>query len=125
MARPLVLVVEDDPDNLDSIVDLLRMEGYDAVAASNGHEARERASAAGLSLMIVDYLLPDTTGTELVRQLRQQRDGPPVPVVFLTAAVDPIDSPADARVVKKPIAFEDLLDVLTRCCGPAPLRCPD
>ena len=119
--RPLILVVEDDPDNLESIVELLREEGYDPIPARTGEEARARLrESAPPCLMIVDYLLPDTTGTELVRRLRREQEGPQVPVVFLTAAVDPIDGPADAPVVKKPIALNELLAVLSHHCRPAP-----
>jgi CheY-like chemotaxis protein len=113
------MVVEDDPDNLESIVELLREEGYDVLPARNGQEACDRAAAARPSLMIVDYLLPDVTGTELVSRLRTQMKGADVPVVFLTATVDPIDA-AGAPVVKKPVALHDLLQVLNQYCGPPP-----
>jgi hypothetical protein len=45
--------------------------------------------------------------------------GPPVPVIFLTAIIDPIDS-VGAPIVKKPIALAEFLDVLGRCCENAP-----
>jgi CheY-like chemotaxis protein len=116
--RPLILVVEDDLDNLESIVDLLREEGYDALGARTGREAIACLRTARPCLMIVDYLLPDTTGTDLVRQLRADTKGDPIPVVFLTAISETIES--DAPVVKKPITLADLLNVLTQYCGPAP-----
>jgi CheY-like chemotaxis protein len=118
-ARPLVLVVEDDLDNLESIVELVREEGYDAQGARTGREATERlASGRRPCLMIVDYLLPDTTGTDLVRDVRARRDGDQIPVVFLTAVSDSIQ--CDELVVKKPITLADLLKVLIQYCGPAP-----
>jgi two-component system sensor histidine kinase/response regulator len=118
-SRPLVLVVEDDPDNLESLLDLLSDEGYDARGARNGREARQRLTEVQPTLMIVDYLLPDTDGITLVRELNAESKGAPVPVVFLTAASDPIDS-AGAPIVKKPVALPDLLELLIRYCGPAP-----
>jgi two-component system phosphate regulon response regulator PhoB len=116
--RPLVLVVEDDLDNLESIVDLLREEGYDAIGARTGREATDLLRTARPCLMIVDYLLPDTTGTDLVRQLRADSPDTRIPVVFLTAISETIQS--DEPVVKKPITLADLLNVLTQYCGPAP-----
>jgi CheY-like chemotaxis protein len=118
-SRPRILVVEDDPDNLESIVDLLQDEGYDVLPARTAQEATERVAAERPNLMIVDYLLPDMTGTELAGKLRRQIVGPPIPIVFLTAAIDPIDA-KDAPVMKKPIALPDLLAVLHQYCGPAP-----
>jgi CheY-like chemotaxis protein len=113
--RPLVMVVEDDLDNLESLAELLDQEGYDVLAARSGQEASERLSAAHPRVIVVDYLLPDTNGTDLVRRLRQEMSGPPIPVIFLTAIVDPIDS-VGAPIVKKPIALAEFLDVLGRCC---------
>jgi putative two-component system response regulator len=116
MTRPLILVVDDDRDNLESIAELLGEEGYDVLAARNGQEASEQVARARPELMLLDYLLPDVTGTELAERLRAQLADPPVPVVFLTATVDPIES--DAQVVKKPVALNELLAVLGRYCGP-------
>jgi CheY-like chemotaxis protein len=116
--RPLVLVVEDDLDNLESIVDLLREEGYDALGARSGQEATACLGRVRPCLMIVDYLLPDTTGADLVNKMRAETVGEPIPVVFLTAISEAIQS--DIPVVKKPIALSELLEVLTHYCGPAP-----
>jgi DNA-binding response OmpR family regulator len=117
--RPLVLVVEDDPDNLESLVELLADEGYDTLTARTGEQARARASGAKLCMMIVDYLLPDTTGTDLVRKLRRESDAR-VPVVFLTGATDLIDTPDHSLVVHKPIAVDQLLQALNEHCSSPP-----
>jgi CheY-like chemotaxis protein len=113
------MVIEDDIDNLESIVELLDIEGYDVVTARTGKEAAERLSGTQPRVIIVDYLLPDTTGTELVHRLRRDAAGPPVPVIFLTATIDPIDT-VGAPIVKKPIALAEFLDVLGRSCGRVP-----
>jgi CheY-like chemotaxis protein len=118
-ARPLVMLIEDDLDNLESIADLLQEEGYDVVTARTGKEASERLPQTHPCVIIVDYLLPDTNGTELVLRLRREVPGPPVPVIFLTATIDPIDS-IGAPIVKKPIVLAEFLDVLGRACGSTP-----
>jgi CheY-like chemotaxis protein len=115
--RPLVMVIEDDPDNLDSIVELLHDEGYDVLSARTGEEAAQRLEGNAPCLIICDYLLPDTTGSTLVKRLGAQAGGRKLPVVFLTAALDPIDTQG-APVVKKPVALQDLLAVLQSFCGP-------
>jgi CheY-like chemotaxis protein len=72
-SRPLVLVVEDDQDNLDSIVELLHDEGYDTLAARTGQQALTCCRGVDdLCLMIVDYgqprpRLPVAVGTADIR----------------------------------------------------------
>lgn len=117
--RPLVMVVEDDLDNLESLVELLNDEGYDVVSARTGEEASARLSGAQPRVIVVDYLLPDTNGTDLVRRLRRESPEPQVPVIFLTATIDPIDT-LGAPIVKKPIALAEFLDVLGRSCEGVP-----
>jgi CheY-like chemotaxis protein len=113
------MVVEDDPDNLESLVELLNDEGYDVVAARTGEEASARLGGARPRVIVVDYFLPDTTGTDLVLRLRRETTAPPVPVIFLTATIDPIDT-LGAPIVKKPIELTEFLDVLGRSCAGAP-----
>lgn len=116
MAR-LVMVVEDDPDNLDSIVDLLVEEGYDVVSARSGSEARERLRVSNPCVALVDYLLPDMTGGELMRLVQADRPERSVPFVILTAAAQPVVGRVDAPVLKKPVDLEDLLEALRRTCA--------
>jgi DNA-binding response OmpR family regulator len=111
-----VLVVEDDPDNLDAITDLLTLEGYAVVPARSGKEARESSQDADFCLILVDYLLPDTTGTDLLRHLHGQDRHHGVPAVILTAAPPSSLSAAGAEVLTKPVALEDLLSVVRRHC---------
>jgi CheY-like chemotaxis protein len=112
----LVMVVEDDQDNLDSIVELLVDEGYEVLAARSGGEARDQLAAAQPCVALVDYLLPDMTGAELV-QIFRARPGDPVPVVILTAVSQPTELDDDVPVLKKPVTMDDLLEVLRRYCA--------
>jgi CheY-like chemotaxis protein len=114
----LVIVVEDDPDNLDSIVDLLVEEGYDVISARTGQEARERLRESDPCVALVDFLLPDMTGGELMSLTRADRPGRPVvPFVILTAASQPAVGRLDAPVLKKPVGLDELLTVLRRTCA--------
>lgn len=112
------MVVEDDPDNLDSIVDVLVEEGYEVVAARSGHEAREHLGPGGADpcLVIADYLLPDMTGSDLLRLVKAERPERPVPMVILTAASNPSMENLDAPVLRKPVTIDDLLGLLRRYC---------
>jgi len=113
-----VMVVEDDPDNLDSLVDLLVDEGYEVLTARSGREACERLGRAEPCLVISDYLLPDMTGGDLLRRMREDRPDRPVPMIILTAVSGPAVAKLDAPVLTKPVTVEDLLNVLCRYCDP-------
>jgi CheY-like chemotaxis protein len=112
----LILVVDDDPDNLESMVDLLDEEGFEVLSARTGREAQDCIGGTEPCLVLIDYVLPDMTGADLARVLRQ-RDGPPLPIVILTALRQVADAPRDVPVLKKPLSFEDLLRVLRQYCS--------
>jgi two-component system, OmpR family, response regulator len=61
----------------------LRFLGFEVTAAENGTDALRLARSRPFDLLVLDVVLPDVDGFEIVRRLR--RDGLPVPVIFLTA----------------------------------------
>ncbi len=97
--RITVLVVEDETAIADTIQYALETEGFTPVLATTGQEALERFAAAPVDLIILDIGLPDTSGFELCKQIRQQSD---VPIIFLTARNEEVD-----RVVGLEIGGDD------------------
>ena len=63
-----ILVVDDSPDVLESLRQLLEPEGHRVLTASDGPEGIEIAAREHPHLMIVDYFMPEMTGEEVVRQ---------------------------------------------------------
>jgi two-component system, OmpR family, response regulator len=78
-----VLVVDDERNIRELVGTALRYEGFEVVLAERGREAIERAVEERPDLIVLDVMLPDLDGFEVVRRLR--RDGMKVPVVFLSA----------------------------------------
>ena len=78
-----LLVVDDELFLRDAVAASLRFLGFDVTAAGNGTDALRLARDRTFDLLILDVLLPDIDGFEIVRRLR--RDGNRVPVIFLTA----------------------------------------
>lgn len=112
MSLKRVLVVDDTPDVLESLTELVRVYGYDAEMAINGETAR--AALAGddsIRIVITDYGMPGMNGVELIGHVR--RDHPTVKVVLVTADNSPalekraIAAGADAVFVK-PVSWDDL-----------------
>jgi two-component system catabolic regulation response regulator CreB len=94
-----ILIVEDETAIAESIAYALRKEGYEAVHVTLGEQALSVARAESPALVILDVGLPDISGLEVCRRLRQFSD---VPVIFLTARSDEID-----RIVGLEIGADD------------------
>ncbi|MCF7907570.1 MAG: response regulator [Candidatus Omnitrophica bacterium] len=82
MARK-VLLVDDEQDFLTLMSKLIISWGYDVVTASNGQEALELSSHDRPDVLILDYLMPDINGVELLREMRKA--GTRVPAIIFTA----------------------------------------
>jgi two-component system OmpR family response regulator len=78
-----LLVVEDEPNILELLSASLRYAGFDVVTAAAGTEAVQAAQRHRPDLIVLDVMLPDMDGFDVVRRLRS--GGARVPVVFLTA----------------------------------------
>lgn len=77
-----ILVVEDEPDLLRTIAQVLREDGYAVDEAADGAEGLYKARAWSYDAIVLDLLLPQMTGWELLQQLRKTHA---VPVLILTA----------------------------------------
>jgi two-component system OmpR family response regulator len=78
-----LLVVDDEPVILHLLSGSLRFAGYDVVAAASGIEATRAVAAQRPDLVLLDVMMPDGDGFEVLRQLRDA--GRDVPVIFLSA----------------------------------------
>ncbi len=97
--RPRILIVEDEPGIADTLQYALRTEGFEPHWCATGEQAVAAARTAAPALVVLDVGLPDVSGFEVFRRLRETSD---VPVVFLTARSDEID-----RVVGLELGADD------------------
>ncbi|WP_321475288.1 response regulator transcription factor [uncultured Paludibaculum sp.] len=106
-----VLIVEDEPDLLMSLLRAVRDEGYAADGAADGVEGLYKAEGNDYDALLLDVMLPGMDGWELLRRLRQSKK---TPVLMLTARdavrdrVRGLDLGADDYLVK-PFDLEELL----------------
>ncbi len=82
---PRVLVVADEPSITDLVAMALRYEGLDVQVARTGRGALEAVAEARPHLVILDVMLPDFDGFEVLRRLGSDRISQRLPVLFLTA----------------------------------------
>jgi len=85
MRAPLVLVVDDDPDILEAIADILETEGYRVARARHGGEALARVAEERPSLILLDLMMPVMDGPAFAAALRSQEGGDRIPVVVISA----------------------------------------
>jgi two-component system KDP operon response regulator KdpE len=84
-ASPRVLVCDDEPQILRALRVVLREAGYEAVPATTGEEALDRAATRPPDAAIVDLVLPDLDGVEICRRLREWTQ---MPIIVLSAVGD-------------------------------------
>ncbi len=109
-----ILVVDDEPKNVKLLADLLTFKGYSAVTASSGREALAKVEAEQPDLVLLDVVMPEMSGYEVCRKIRENPATEILPVVMVTA-LDPteertkgLDSGAD-DFLTKPINQAELL----------------
>jgi signal transduction histidine kinase/class 3 adenylate cyclase/PleD family two-component response regulator len=83
-----VLVVDDNPDLRGYIAGILRQEGYQVLTAKNGAEGYQVTFAQRPQLVITDLMMPQVTGLEMIRMIRETEELKGIPVVLLTAKAD-------------------------------------
>jgi two-component system KDP operon response regulator KdpE len=100
---PRILVCDDEPQILRALKVILRDAGFEAVTASTGEEALDRAAVKPPEAAILDLMLPDTDGVEVTRRLREWSE---MPIVVLSAVgeedrkVEALAAGADDYVTK-------------------------
>ena len=99
--KPKILIVEDEPGIADTLQYALRTEGFEPHWCATGEDALANARAAAPALVILDVGLPDASGFEIFKRIRETSE---VPVVFLTARSDEID-----RVVGLELGADDYI----------------
>jgi two-component system cell cycle response regulator DivK len=83
--RPLILVVEDDEDNLLLLNSTLTLFGWEFISTTSGKTALALAKSHTPDLILLDILLPDLNGLEVITQLKQDYRTKTIPVIAVTA----------------------------------------
>ena len=87
-----ILIIEDSPDVREALKLLIEMEGYEVAVAMNGAEALERATSEKPDLVLMDLVLPDTSGLDLTREMRSYPDMADVPILCVSSYAEGIES---------------------------------
>ena len=115
--RPLILIVEDDPKSQELACQILIQKGYRAEGVGTGEAAVRRVRKRGVSAVLLDMSLPDISGLDVVRRIRNLPQAADLPVIGVTGHVgaDQADLCREAgctAFVEKPVRWEQLTETL-------------
>lgn len=123
MAKKYILVVDDDPDLVETVAMMLESRGFEVGRAYDGIEGEESIKERRPDLIILDIMMPRKDGYVLCAELKANNETADIPIVLLTAVgeavpttsythADGMSTEAD-DYIPKPIDTDGLLEVIT------------
>lgn len=118
--KKTILIIEDDPDVLATVVKQLEYLGYDVLTASDGMEGMKKLDGGGYDLVITDIVMPFISGVGVVTALKEKM--PHIPIIAMTGYGKEPESAAMEKkadvVLAKPVKIAVLKDTLDKFLKP-------
>ncbi|OGL44480.1 MAG: hypothetical protein A2161_12310 [Candidatus Schekmanbacteria bacterium RBG_13_48_7] len=110
MKKKKVLVIDDEPDIVEFLRDLLEDNGYAVVSATNSHDALDLIKQNKPDIILLDMLMPEETGTGFYRKLLEIKECKDIPIIIVSA-IPKRNLPLDKSipVIDKPIEEKKML----------------
>ena len=121
-ARPCVLVIDDDDRVSQTVSLILEFEKFEIKRAPRASAGLEMARTCKPDVILLDLMLPDMPGTDVLRTLKQNRKTSRIPVFLFTANAEKADGDSIARsagIISKPFDAEDMVARLRACLASA------
>ena len=117
-----VLIVDDDPDMVMVLGMLMKVNGITALKAFGGVEGLEKARTDKPDVILLDIMMPDMDGYEVMKELRSDKTTKGIPVVFLTARTDEeykerAETLGADGYITKPYDRDSLMETIRRVAG--------
>lgn len=117
--QPLILAVDDDEDSLVLLSEVLSSMSCSFIAATHGHTALLLAQTYPPDLILLDVMLPDFNGIEIVQRLKQNQQTMSIPVIAVTALArvedrDRLILAGCNDYISKPYMLDDLEAIIYR-----------
>ncbi len=122
MANKTVLIVEDNELNMKLFHDLLDAQGYDTLQTREGLQALALARRHQPDLILMDIQLPEISGLEVTKWLKEDEDLSRIPIIAVTAFAmkgdeERIRQGGCEAYISKPISVSSFLDTIRRFLG--------
>lgn len=113
-----IMIVDDEPDILTSIGQILELSGYKVIKAADGKECLDKLNKEIPDLVILDIMMPGMSGWDVAAKIKENPDWNGIPIVFLTAKGDTMSvgmgNMASEDYIVKPFDIEDLKNRVNR-----------
>ncbi len=122
--RKTILIIEDEPDTAEMFAEMMRLSGYRVVKTFSGDTAMELILREKPDALILDIMMPDVSGLDVLHDVRKMKELAGLPVIIVSAK----GLPSDIRVglnagattyLTKPVAFQDLKKAVEGALGKA------
>jgi signal transduction histidine kinase/DNA-binding response OmpR family regulator len=118
-ASKTILIVDDEEDTLQFLKERLNEEGFKTIEASNGKVALEKAAENRPDLILLDIMMPEITGWDVMEQLQKKEDTASIPIVVLSAATSETDKQRGFRMgirqyLTKPVEIKNLISEIKK-----------
>lgn len=124
MNRKVVLVVDDEPDILETISEILNFEGYMVFTARNGNECLEKLDDIIPDLILLDIMMPGLTTKEILDQIEQDERLGKTKIIFITAVgmteaerEELLSRKKVVDFIQKPFELDELLSKVKMALG--------
>ena len=105
-----ILVVDDDPDLVESVTTILESRNHEIIQAYGGIEGLEKAKAEKPDAIILDVMMPDKDGYEVCKELKGDPEYSDIPVLLLTAVVSQIPNSSYTSRMGMETEADDYID---------------
>lgn len=119
MAKDRILIVEDEPNIVESLSFILGKAGFEVITVADGAEALDRLRHQSFSALVLDVMLPGMNGLDVLKTIRADRALAVLPVMLLTAKGQASDRRAAEAIgadafVTKPFSNAEVVEHVTR-----------
>jgi two-component system, OmpR family, phosphate regulon response regulator PhoB len=117
-----VLIIEDEEDAAELFAEMMRVSGFRVLKTTNSAPALTMMTADKPDVVVLDIMMPETSGLDILRQMRRDPELAGVPVVVVSAKSMPADikngmEAGASTYLTKPVGFLDLKDAVERAMG--------
>lgn len=122
MTQKTVLIIEDEEDAADMFAEMMRVSGYRVLKTSSSTPALTMMAAEKPDVVILDIMMPEISGLDILRQMRKDPALVNIPVVLVSAKSMPADikhgmEAGASMYLTKPVGFTELKEAIERVLG--------
>jgi DNA-binding response OmpR family regulator len=112
-----VVIIEDEPDTAEMYAEMMRLSGYNVVKYFGGLDAVAQIIDQKPSAVVLDLMMPDLSGLEVLNYIKSQQDLTRIPVIIVSAKTMPEDIEAGLKAgatayLTKPVSFSKLITAI-------------